>query len=129
MPDENMPFDPGVIPPNWGANIQPPPAPVNNLVPETPIQEAEVVSEPAVPVPQAPVTPTPEKREHKYRAVRGGGDQIFIIKDGKRHWVLNAQIYEKLGYRFGEEDRVEQSEIATYLPGETITTVNVDQFI
>lgn len=99
----------------------------NVIPPEPPfIQEAEIVPEPPVQQPQ----PAPEpKVEHKYRVVRAEGDPIFLIdKENKRHWILNAKAYKELGYKFGEEQKIPQSELATYMPGEAITMENVAKY-
>jgi len=124
-----MPYEPNVIPP-WKVP-EPPPS----------VQEAEVVEKPQesakfVPaqetktadVPKTDQVAVEEKKEHKYRAVRGSGDPIYLLVEGKKHWVLNADVYKKLGYSFGEEEKIEQSELATYLPGKPITGENWEEF-
>ena len=124
--------EPTVIPP-WRVPEPPPP-----------VQEAEVVeaTQEAPPAPKSTPTDAPKtaeepkeeqvvvevKKEHKYRAVRGSGDPIYLIVEGKKHWVLNGETYKKLGYSFGEEDKIEQSELATYPPGKPVTQDNYEEF-
>jgi hypothetical protein len=128
--------EPNVIPP-WRVP-EPPPA----------VQEAEVVKQ----IEEARPEPNPETVQalttdesvsygstdgpststtpstYKYRAVRGSGDPIYLLVDGKKHWVLNGETYKKLGYSFGEEEKIEQSELATYPPGKPITGDNWEEF-
>lgn len=104
-------YEPGVIPP-------PPPnivAPVDPVAPP-PVQDAEVV-------------PDEPKVEHKYRLVRGSGDPVYLIKDNYRHWVMNLQVMEKLGYKLGEEEKLTQAEMNTFLPGKAITMENVGEYL
>ncbi len=119
-----MADDYGVIPP-WRVPEAPPAIegaevikPVENKPPE--VVEAPVKAEEPPVVQPKPI--------HKYRAVRGGGDPIYLLVEGKKHWVLNAETFRKLGYRFGEEEKIEPSELATYLPGKPITAENYEEF-
>jgi hypothetical protein len=124
MPEVN------VIPP-WRVP-EPPPSVVEGY---QAVVDAEVVKNLDQEVVQAPVAVEEPKVEQvvvptkKYRAVRGSGDPIYILKDGKKHWVLNGETYKKLGYEFGEEEKIEQSELATYPPGKPITQENYTEFI
>jgi hypothetical protein len=116
-------------------------------VPEPPpaVEEAEVVNKPTPEVVESPTTaekppegysssvspsgiPSTSPSTHKHRAVRGSGDPIYLIVDGKKHWVLNGETYKKLGYSFGEEEKIEQSELATFPPGKPITQENWEEF-
>ena len=118
-------------------NIIPPeptkPAQQGNPVPEPPfIKEAEIVPEPVPPHVDAGVKAEVEKPKivHKYRAVRAEGDPIFLIDaDNKRHWILNAKTYKALGYSFGEEQKITQAELATYVPGEALTMDNFTKYV
>jgi len=105
---------------DMNAGIIPPPAPNISPVVDTPIpapiQEAEVVADEA-------------KVEHKYRVVRGSGDPVYLIKDNYRHWVMNLQVMEKLGYKLGEEEKLTQAEMNTFVPGKAITMENVGDFL
>ena len=103
------------------------------IIPPTPIQEAEIVEETKEELsPSISVNTSVSKQEvteHKYRAVRGSGDPVYLIIDNKKHWVLTADVFKKLGFKLGEEEKVENSELATYLPGETITPENVNKYL
>ena len=100
-------------PPFTGASGNSGEATDTNLMPEKPTEEQKV----------------PVKKEHKYRAVRGQGDPIFLIVEDKRHWILNSAVFGKLGYAFGEEETIPPAELNTYLPGETITIENVGKYV
>lgn len=125
-----MADDYGVVPP-WRIP-EPPPSvqeaevikPVEDKPPEA-VESPVVAEQPKVaqPIPEQP------KPVHKYRAVRGGGDPIYLLVEGKKHWVLNAETFRKLGYRFGEEEKIEPSELATYMPGKPITAENYTEFM
>ncbi len=73
----------------------------------------------------APATPLVDKR---YPTVRGDGDAVYLIADEMKHWVLSAEIYEKLGYRFGDEKHIEMSELANIKTGEVITERNFEKY-
>jgi len=112
---------------NPGGIIPPPPIDLN-----PPVQEAQVVPENNTPIPVGPIAPVVELDkpvEHKYRAVRGSGDQVFLIVENRKHWVLNPETFSKLGFKFGEEEKVEQAYLSTLLPGETITSQNYTKFL
>ena len=70
-----------------------------------------------------------EQPKPKYRVVRGSGDPIYLLTpDHKKHWILNAETFTKLGFKFGDEEKIENSELATYIPGEPITLTNWEQY-
>jgi len=107
--------NPGVVPPPpfpWDA-VKESSKPVEETLEQPVQQEAEEQEAP----------------EPKHRAVRGSGDPIYLITpDNKKHWILNAQVYTNLGYKFGDEEKMENSELATYMPGEAITLENWERF-
>ena len=118
-------YDPGIVPP--------PPFPFDAVretskpveeAPEQPVQEVKA-EEPA----QETKEQVQEAPKPKYRAVRGSGDPIYLLTpDNKKHWVLSAQVYTSLGYKFGDEEKMENSELATYMPGEAITLENWEKY-
>jgi hypothetical protein len=113
----------------------------DNVIPPEPlkeppfIQEAEIVPTPPVQEPQPEVKAEAKAEEkpkvvHKYRVVRAEGDPIFLIdNDKKRHWILNSKTYKALGYNFGEEQKIPQAELATYMPGEALTMDNYTKYV
>ena len=49
----------------------------------------------------------PLKPEFKGLPVRCGGDRIWLLKGGKKHWIRNAEIFSKLGFKFGDEREID----------------------
>ena len=78
------------------------------------VQEAEIV--PPAPVPPMPQTQT----EFAGLPVRASGDKVFILKDGKRHWVTSPEAFAKLGFKLGDERRIDQATLAVLPEGEPI---------
>jgi hypothetical protein len=78
------------------------------------------------------VPPTPEQApsqvktqpidssEFKGLPVRSGGDRIFLLKGGKKAWIANAEAYSKLGFKFGDESKIDQSTLDVIPEGEPI---------
>lgn len=114
----------------WNAGIVPPSDNISPEVSSTQAAQEELPSyEGSTGPSHSTEMPKEEKVEHKYRAVRGSGDPVYLIIDNKKHWVLTADVFKKLGYKLGEEEKVENSELATYLPGETITPENYEKYL
>jgi len=76
--------------------VQPPPPPVPLNVGDAVVTGQ--VPPPADSPPEVPV-------EHKGLAVRTGGDKVFVLKMGKKHWATTPEALEKAG--FGMNDVVE----------------------
>ena len=90
---------------------------------DTPIKEAEIVKEPqaVIPVEEVKPTTTPSKPEFKGLPVRCGGDRIFLLRGGKKHWVRNAEVYSKLGFKFGDEKEIDFDTLNALAEGEPIS--------
>jgi hypothetical protein len=101
-------------PPDWkppeGAQINPPPAPVNL---------GDVTTQETSP-PKPAESPPEEKVEFKGLAVRTGGDQIFLLKEGKKHWVTTPEAYANLGFKFGDEAEIDRLTLGVIPEGEPI---------
>ena len=73
--------------------------------------EAEIVTDKpivATAETKAEVKPIPTgKPEFKGLPVRCGGDRIFLLKGGKKHWIRNAEVFSKLGFKFGDEREID----------------------
>lgn len=41
--------------------------------------------------------------------VRAGGDRIFLLKNGTRRWITSKEVYEGLGFNFGDEVKLDQA--------------------
>jgi hypothetical protein len=79
-----------------------------------PVQEAEVLSPSLTPpMPQAP-------NEFQGLPVRAGGDRVFILKEGKRHWVSTPEAFARLGFKLGDERRIDQATLSVLPEGEII---------
>lgn len=59
-------------------------------------------------VPPAP-TPEPARPEFKGLPVRAEGDKVFLLKGGKRYWITSPEIFSKLGFKFGDEVKLDQA--------------------
>ena len=104
-------------PPNYkppaDAKIQPGPAPV----------PAPPSAQPAGATPAPAPAPAPEPEEPKEFVglpVRASGDRVFILKGGKKHWVVNPEAYSKLGFKFGDEARIDEATLAALSEGEPL---------
>lgn len=54
------------------------------------------------------------------------GDKVFLIKDGRKHWVMNLEVLTALGLKLGEELFVES--LSSYISGEPIKMDNIQHF-
>lgn len=88
-------------------------------------------------VPPAPVTPPvlqpvnqsdvqtigdvrPVQGEWQGLPVRAVGDRIFLLKNGKRSWITTKEVYERLGFKFGDEVKIDQATLDVIPEGEPI---------
>lgn len=58
--------------------------------------------------------------EFKGLPVRASGDRIFLIKGGKKYWVTSPEAYTKLGFKFGDEVRIDQETLSVLEEGEPL---------
>ncbi len=84
--------------------ISEPPAGATPLAPES-IRETTpnippVVIEGAITIDEPK---TPDDSTFKGLPVRVAGDKIWLLKEGKRQWITSADMYAKLGFKFGDE--------------------------
>lgn len=91
---------------------------------ETPaqkIEDAQVVETPAVEArAEAVASVTPVKEEFKGLPVRSGGDRVWLLKGGKKHWITNKETFEKLGFKFGDEKELDFETLQIIPDGEAI---------
>lgn len=52
--------------------------------------------------------------------VRAIGDRIFLLKGGKRFWITSPEVYNKLGFKFGDEAKIDQATLEALEEGEPI---------
>ncbi|MCK9370348.1 hypothetical protein M0R04_10610 [Candidatus Dojkabacteria bacterium] len=52
--------------------------------------------------------------------VRCGGDTIWLIKEGKKHRISSAEVYSKLGFKFGDEKDLDFETLMVLKEGEPI---------
>lgn len=74
------------------------------------------------PIPPAPVPPVekPTVSGFKGLPVRAEGDNIYLLRDGKRFWVTSAEVYERLGFKFGDEAKLDQKTLEVIPEGEPL---------
>ena len=99
------------------------------ITPQTPVQEAEIVPEPIVPVtsepvvaPTLPVENTTVIDEVEVRPIRTDetGDKVYAIRGDKRYWIRNPETMAKMGFYLGREKKIPFSELLQYPEGEPI---------
>jgi hypothetical protein len=73
-----------------------------------------------VPTPPTESTPPVESDDWKGTPVRSNGDRVFLLKDGKKYWVTNAEVYNRLGFKFGDEVKLDDATLAIIPEGEPI---------
>lgn len=83
----------------------------------------EVVAPPvieATPVvkPEAPVEA--QKPSFKGLLVRAGGDRVYLIREGKKHWMTSPEALEKNGFKLGDEREIDVVSLSIFPEGETI---------
>ena len=88
--------------------VQPPPPPVN--LGDVTVQDA----------PPAVEAPPDEKKEFKGLLVREGGDKVFLIKEGKKHWMTSPEAMAKLGFKFGDEVELDRITLGVIPEGSPI---------
>ena len=101
----------------WGepAVVSSPPLP-----PKTDIPDGVIVQNPAD-LPPVPQPPTPMLlSEFKGLPVRADGDKVFLLKGGRRFWITSAQVYSKLGFKFGDEVKIDQATLNVIPEGEPL---------
>ena len=49
------------------------------------------------------------------------GDKVYLIKDGKRHWVTSPEALKEAGFTLGQEETVPYEEIAKLEEGKPIS--------
>lgn len=86
---------------------------------QTAVQEAEVVVEPVTKVPTAIIENAFEIKKEGL-PVRCGGDRIYLLLKGKKHWVVNAEVYSRLGFRFGDERDIDPESLQLFPEGEPL---------
>lgn len=65
-------------------------------------------------------SPPEEPKEFKGLPVRTGGDKIFLLKGGKKHWVTSPEAYSKLGFKFGDEAEIDRLTLGVIPEGSPI---------
>lgn len=52
--------------------------------------------------------------------VRVEGDRIWLLKNGKRQWVTSKEVYESLGFKFGDERKIDEATLMALPEGEPL---------
>lgn len=86
---------------------------------EEAIQSGQPIVPPAppAPIPQVPVT---TNDDFKGLPVRAGGDRVFILLKGKKYWVSSPEALSKLGFKLGDEAKIDQETLDVLPEGEPI---------
>jgi len=92
----------------WGDTPLAPPTPAEGAVavPEPVVKEAETVVE--------------EPKEWIGLPVRADGDRVYLLKDGRKRWITSAEVFSNLGFKFGEEVRIDQATLSVIPEGEPV---------
>lgn len=80
---------------------------------------------PVIPPPPPPTQPvsaftSEQKDEYVGLPVRAMGDRVFLLKGGKKYWITSPEVYEKLGFKFGDEAKIDQATLDVLPEGEPI---------
>lgn len=80
------------------------------------------LSQPIMPPDAEPVTPIQPVQEGEWKGlpVRALGDRIFLLKGGKKYWITSGEMYSKLGFKFGDEVKIDQATLDVIPEGEPI---------
>lgn len=52
--------------------------------------------------------------------VRGDGDKVFLLRGGKKHWITSPKVYEALGFKFGDEGKLDEKTLQVIPEGEPL---------
>lgn len=97
---------------------KPPVLPKEDTKTDTPVGVPVFNAADLPPVAKAQEAITPEG--FKGLPVRAEGDKIFVLKEGKRFWVTSAKVFSKLGFKFGDEVRIDQTTLNVLPEGEPL---------
>lgn len=70
--------------------------------------------------PETPATPVVQTSDFKGLPVRTSGDRIFLLLKGKKYWVANPEAYSKLGFKFGDERKIDIESLDLFQEGEPL---------
>ena len=88
------------------------------IVPPTPVQAPSTV--PATESASLPDVVGASTSNPQGLPVRAEGDKIWLLGNGVRRWITTAEVYEKLGFKFGDEGRIDQETLNVIPEGEAI---------
>ena len=102
------------------------PKPLNEI-PVVQPPNADVPQYPGTQIPQAeqsgatrPIVTPPAPDEFRGLAVRVSGDKVWLLKDGKRHWISTPQAMANLGFKLGDERRIDDETLMVLPEGTPI---------
>jgi len=49
-----------------------------------------------------------------------GGDNVYLIKEGKKYWVTTLEKYNALGFKLGDEVKMDKTSMDLFTEGEPI---------
>lgn len=65
-------------------------------------------------------TDKPQVSEWQGLPVRAGGDRVFLLKGGQKRWITSPQALENLGFKLGDEVKIDQATLDIIPEGEPI---------
>jgi len=83
------------------------------------IVEAEAPKSPLAP-PEAVIPPAVENPKAVGLPVRCGGDKVYLIRDGQKHWLTSPEAMAKEGFKLGDEREIDKVSLAVFPEGEPI---------
>lgn len=92
---------------------------------EEAVQTGQPIVPPAPPAPvqaqaEAVASVTSVAPEYKGLPVRASGDRVFILLKGKKYWVTSPEALTKLGFKLGDEVKIDQETLDIIPEGEPI---------
>ena len=87
-----------------------------------PIEEAVIEESKSTVEVEAKAEAKVEVKETGFKGlpVRCGGDTIWLLKEGKKHRISSAEVYSKLGFKFGDERDIDFETLMVLQEGEPV---------
>lgn len=60
------------------------------------------------------------KTEWNGLPVRSIGDKVWLLRGGRKHHVTSPEVYNKLGFKFGDESKIDDATLDVIPEGEPI---------
>lgn len=72
--------------------------------------------------PASPAAPPPKPASEEFVGLpaRSGGDKVFLLKGGKKHWVTSPEALANLGFKFGDVVKLDHATLSILPEGEPV---------